>query len=167
MTTMGQTPIEPFPSYENICLSSVWHFWLWLFVFAVVIRVVISIFTLWAHRKERHSQWRLLWRDCVTDYIRVLLGYHNELYDLGITFLIGIGELAAYAVLIRFRQIAVIGAWLALKTAASAAWKHWQEKPTAYTRFLLGNMLTILGAFLLSHFVRPCALGGSSILWLP
>ena len=70
--------------------------------------------------------------------------------------MIGLIELAAYPILMVIGQMVVIGAWLGIKTAGG--WMGWQTSRTAFNRFLLFNLVNILVAFALTHFVRylPC-----------
>jgi hypothetical protein len=61
-------------------------------------------------------------------------------------FILGLFELSAYPVLMKTENWSFIGAWLAFKTLAQ--WKRWEEKRTAFNRFLIGNALVLFLAFL-------------------
>jgi hypothetical protein len=67
-------------------------------------------------------------------------------------FILGLFELSAYPVLMVTENWTFIGAWLAFKTLAQ--WKRWEEKRTAFNRFLIGNLLVLFLSMLwLTQFV--------------
>jgi len=129
-----------------------WGYYLVLCVFfALLIRVVISFFTSSVHTIRVIGVWDC--REAVATSWAVFKGFGARHHDLWITFFIGLIELVGYPVLIHFRQLAVIGGWLLLKTASAASWEKWKTHRTEYTRFLFGNLLTIFISFWLSCFV--------------
>lgn len=67
-------------------------------------------------------------------------------------FILGLFELSAYPVLMATGNWTFIGAWLAFKTLAQ--WKRWEEKRSAFNRFLIGNLLVLFLSLLwLTRFV--------------
>jgi len=59
--------------------------------------------------------------------------------DYWLSFLIGVIEAAAYPVLLELNELAVIGGWLALKTAGQFG--GWEKSRATFHRFLLGTVL--------------------------
>jgi len=82
--------------------------------------------------------------------------------DYWLPFLIGLLELLSYPILIFTNNLAVIGAWLTLKTAAQ--WATWGKSRTTFNRFLFGNLLAIVAAFALAGwFVRASTKDSPSV----
>ncbi len=81
-------------------------------------------------------------------------GFEDEkVADFWLGAVIGFAELASYPVLIVTAHLPVIGAWLVIKTAAG--WRTWSEKPTAFNRFLILNLVNLgLAYFLLVRWVK-------------
>jgi len=72
--------------------------------------------------------------------------------DLWLPFVIGLCEAAVYPVLMHQDLYVVIGAWLGIKTAGT--WRIWSTSPTAFNRFLLGNLAILaFSYFLLRGYV--------------
>jgi hypothetical protein len=68
-------------------------------------------------------------------------------------FILGIFELAGYPILMVTGNWSFIAAWIALKTLAQ--WQTWKEYRTAFNRFLIGNAMVLVLAFLwLSNYVK-------------
>lgn len=144
-------PTVSFPLPHQIHITH----WGWYLVvcllLALLVRAIISTLTAWA--EILRSSKPLFPGKFRKEWCAVFGGFHSQHHDLWITFFIGLIELVSYPVLIRFRQVAIIGAWLLLKTASAASWEAWKTKKTEYTRFLFGNLLTILASYWLSCFV--------------
>lgn len=64
--------------------------------------------------------------------------------DYWLPAIIGIFELTFYPVLMVNGYWTAIAAWVAIKTASS--WGGWQKTRTAYNRFLVGNILSLLAS---------------------
>ncbi len=65
--------------------------------------------------------------------------------DYWLPAIIGFSELICFPVFMSKDWFATIGAWIVIKTASS--WGGWQKTRTAYNRFLLGNILSLLASF--------------------
>ncbi len=72
--------------------------------------------------------------------------------DLWIPFYIGLGELLAFPILMRLKFYALIGGWIAIKSAGS--WGGWRTSRTSFTRFLLATILILLISYGLARFVE-------------
>lgn len=68
--------------------------------------------------------------------------------DFWLPFIIGIFELSIYPFLMVNGFWTAIAAWVAIKTASS--WGGWQKTRTAYNRFLVGNILSLLASGFIS-----------------
>ena len=71
--------------------------------------------------------------------------------DYWLTVILGSVELFVFPVLIYLGKWSFIGAWIGIKTAST--WGPWRKTRTAYTRFLLGNILVLIGSFYLLRFM--------------
>jgi len=72
----------------------------------------------------------------------------QEIRDYWIPTFIGFSELLVYPMLINSDRLAVLGGWLAIKTAGQ--WRVWATSRNAFNRFLLGNLLVLwISIFLL------------------
>lgn len=69
--------------------------------------------------------------------------------DYWFPFFIGVLELSAYPILLSTGALTAVGAWIALKTAAM--WKTWSEDRPVFNRFLIGNALIVLLAFVIAR----------------
>lgn len=67
--------------------------------------------------------------------------------------MLGFLEAIVYPVLMYTDNWLIIGGWIALKTLAQ--WDKWKTDRTIFNRFLIGNALVIIGAFVLQgKFLR-------------
>ena len=130
-------------------------------VAALLTRLVLSIFKAFAMQDGEHlPPGYPAEKDQYKDYRYCQLfkvtfcGMRGEpnASDYWLGALIGIAELVAFPVLFQLGQLAVIGSWLALKTAGQ--WRVWANSRSAFNRFLLGNIINVLVSCLwLSQFV--------------
>lgn len=65
--------------------------------------------------------------------------------------MLGVMELAAFPIFLRGDALEPIGAWIALKTLPQ--WKAWTDNRQRFNRFLVGQGLILVFAYLLSLFV--------------
>ncbi len=70
---------------------------------------------------------------------------HRNIRDYWLPAIIGFCEMAAYPVLLFTNEAAVIGGWLAIKTAGQ--WGVWERSRTAFNRFLVGNLVVLAISF--------------------
>ncbi len=78
--------------------------------------------------------------------------FPEKVADWLFPFLLGTLELSAYPVLIHEAHQEYIGGWLALKTLAH--WQEWKKRPV-YNRFLIGNGLILILAWVLERWLPP------------
>jgi hypothetical protein len=71
--------------------------------------------------------------------------------DYWLTVLLGTIELFTYPVLMKLDKWPYIGAWIGIKTAST--WGPWRKSRTAYTRFLIGNLMVIIASLFLAKFI--------------
>lgn len=76
-------------------------------------------------------------------------GFHTDplIGDRWMPFILGFLELLIYPFLIKAGLWVGIGAWITLKTVAQ--WESWQKHRNVFNRFLIGNALVIISAFVL------------------
>lgn len=139
--------------------SPIWYL-VSVVVAVVIIRIILAVFKALAtkdgeHRRDTEKP------DPIKDYSFKNLfwvgfsGFSGDITtrDYWLPALIGFAELCAYPPLIMSNQLAVVGGWLALKTAGQ--WNLWGTSRTAFNRFLVANLLVIgISFFALSRFVK-------------
>lgn len=76
----------------------------------------------------------------------------DEKADYWTPFMLGFLESLAYPVLMSINKWEYIGGWLVLKTVFR--WKEWSEERTVYNRFLIGNAMVFIGAYILLGFSK-------------
>lgn len=123
-------------------------------LFSIVIRFILCLFRAKAHTSgetaiENHNKFTY------RQYLRQSFlsnGKAIEVDDYFLPLIIGYFELITFPILLEYKQISVLGGWLALKAIGS-----WNTKNsrTAYNRFILGNILSITFSYLLfAIFIR-------------
>ena len=85
-------------------------------------------------------------------FFRNLKGFHpNDLErkksDFWYASILGPLELWSYPILMATGAWTVIGAWLGFKTIAQ--WRNWNEDRISFNRYLIGNALVVLAAYLI------------------
>jgi len=147
-------------SQQIIQFKNLFAYISWIFVSALIIRIILSLLKAAAIRQGEADEvdkvgkivkkfshpggltpWQAIWQSFCS------WAHHRNIDDYGIPIYIGIIELFLYPILMLANKWTVIGAWLGIKTAAQ--WKGWREGRTPYNRFLLGNILVISISFLL------------------
>ena len=73
---------------------------------------------------------------------------HVTIDDYWLPAIVGFAELLVYPFLMSLGKWLFIGAWIGVKTASS--WGGWHHYRTAYNRFLLGNMLSLIFSIILA-----------------
>jgi len=124
----------------------------WAIVFAIVIRLILSAFKTLAvrggelDREVEGSKWKnkkhLFW------YIFWSNAKDIKINDYWLSFIIGFSELLIYPILMIQDIWTPIGAWIAIKVAVT--WGNWQKSRTIYNRFLVGNILSIIGSCIIA-----------------
>lgn len=73
--------------------------------------------------------------------------------DFWTNAMLGFAELFAYPILLKLDDVAILGGWLAIRTAFS--WSGWSVSRTSFNRFLLINVAEIaIAYFWLSQFIQ-------------
>ena len=138
------------------------YFWILVGLFTLIIRLILSFFKALAINngevddpkndkvnKDKSGECENEWKGCgfKKAFIRSFFsnGKDIKIDDYFIPALIGYFELIIYPILMSKNLIEVIGAWIAIKTASS--WGGWQKTRTAYNRFLLGNILSLIASY--------------------
>lgn len=70
-----------------------------------------------------------------------------KIKDYWLPAIIGIFELSLFPILMTQGLWIFIGTWIGIKTASS--WSGWNKTRTAYNRFLLGNILSLVFSILI------------------
>ena len=132
-------------------------YWWCLYIFlclvlSVLVRVIMCAFRAWASgdleaRSELGKSWKKK-RWCLR-YLDLLPGFGHgpEVDDYWLSFWVGLAELLVYPFLMKMGDMAVVGAWLVIKTAGQ--WNTWAKKRTAFNRYLFGNILVLAGSAIL------------------
>jgi hypothetical protein len=128
-------------------------FWILAGIFTLIIRFLLTLFKACAinngeadDKDEKHN-----FKDI--GFIKALkisffsTGNDVRIDDYWLPALIGYSELIIFPILMAKGWVVGIGAWIAVKTASS--WGGWQKTRTAYNRFLLGNILSLIASFLI------------------
>jgi hypothetical protein len=148
--------------YVKWSISSLTCYWISILGISLFVRLVLSSLKALAMRSGEHLPIDVKpdddpYKDHTYLQLLKLLfsGKRNKTAnssDYWLGYIIGVTELAAYPVLIHLGQLAIIGAWLGLKTAGH--WRIWANSRTAFNRFLLANLINIfVSYFWLSGFV--------------
>ncbi len=130
-------------SILNVKLS--FCYWLFAFVAPLIIRVITSAFVAWRLSKGAPRETWLTRKFWSGQWFDVFKGWdtRDEIpADYWLPYFIGVLEMLAYPLLIWNNEPAVIGAWLALKTADRLRYAD-QEKRGLYNRYLLANALIL------------------------
>lgn len=130
--------------------------------FACVIRVIYSLFKMWAIRDgeafvagddvakspDAANFNELKDSDFVKRWLAAFrgFGFGPKVNDYWLPFLIGAVELYVYPFLINAGKWEIIGYWLAAKTVAH--WGKWEETRTPFNRFLFGNLMSLGVAYI-------------------
>jgi len=138
-----------------------WRYLILCAVAAVGIRVLTSALKVPAIKYGQYSQWLTedeedpqQWSLCKAWWRAFWPFGKHRLADLGYGFIIGFAEIAAYPVLLHREAFAIIGGWLALKTAGH--WGAWKGSRTSVNRFLIANLLNLaVSYFWLLSYVEP------------
>jgi len=141
---------------ENVSL-----YWIWAFVFAIIVRLIISFMKTVEERYESKRRRSLIMNYygqypnegvCFGQVFWMILrgwGENPALTDFGYLFILGVIELLSYPILMITHQFAFIGAWIGFKTVAH--WGPWKEKRYPLNRFLIGNALILLLSLCIIH----------------
>lgn len=143
---------QPFPLPQNLHLANPCLYFGSCFLFALVIRIVNSVFKAGSIVKEDEPKCDgYTSKGFRKEFFYALGGMHRPYFDLGLPFLIGFAELMAYPFLFKTAHTEVIGGWLLIR--AAAGWSGWSKSRTSYYRFLLSSLMTVFFAyFWLSRF---------------
>jgi hypothetical protein len=95
---------------------------------------------------KKYVYWEIVWKS-FSSYKSGI-----KIDDYWLPAIIGIFELAVFPVLMIKEWWGFIGAWIGIKTASS--WGGWKKARTAYNRFLLGNLLSLLASYFLVLLFR-------------
>jgi hypothetical protein len=118
---------------------------------SIVIRVVLAIFSAFhLEHVERVPYWTGF-SGSITGWIVTANEKVRARSDYSLPFWLGLLELYTYPILIATDALSIIGAWIAFK--AVAQWGGWREQRVTFNRFLLGNALVVVIAYLLSRYV--------------
>ena len=127
---------------------------MWAVVASILARILVSFFRAWAYgvgESGRDGCARGWWWRRFFIALNGFTGKRHEC-DFWLPAIIGFCEAAAYPILMRSGELAVIGAWLALKTAPQ--WRVWAKSSSAFSRFLFGNLVILaLSYFWLQRYV--------------
>lgn len=151
ITMSGEEKVFSIMSGWQLNTCWLWYL-LWVAAGVVVIRAIIAAFKGLAiaggehmeNTKEVSPEDRELQKaSFIRRWWSSFLGFgpSHSVNDYWLPALVGMAELAAYPVLIVTGNIAVIGAWIAIKTTGQ--WRVWAQSRTAFNRYLFANLLTI------------------------
>lgn len=147
---------KPFPILDARLSISRWRYLLYCALVALFLRVILCMFKARGIQRGEHlkdgarNEYKKFWSAFWVAFKGFGGGMHIE--DLWFPYLIGVGELAAYAVLLASDRLEIIAGWLVLKVAGG--WSVWQHSRTAFNRFLVINLLDIaIAYFWLSRYV--------------
>jgi len=137
--------------FSNI--SNLWFYILGAIISTIIIRVLLSCFKAWAidngEADDSDKGGEIKWRDKGFGIAFKHSFFSNakdiRIDDCWLPALIGGAEIVIYPLLIAKGWVAVIGAWIVIKTASS--WGGWQKTRTAYNRFLLGNIFSLIASW--------------------
>ncbi len=106
----------------------------------VAIRLVHSVLRTIGQSSPLKNFWARFWKS--------FGGFHNDPDDADYWYnwIIGLFELAGYAVFIATNSWAPIAAWIGLK--AVAQWDLWRSHRKRFNLFLIGNLLVLAAALL-------------------
>lgn len=130
--------------FEVSLEKSMWLFAIYAFLISLVIRTILSALRAWEIENENlEISFRVAFRN---SFVGRGFGedrwYQNDYWH---PFTLGALELAAYPILLAGNKPEYIAGWLVLKTLPR--WGRWEEKRTAYNRFLVGNALVLLVSY--------------------
>lgn len=121
---------------------------------AIIIRAILCIFKAFAitNGELDNPEMEIKWK--VEKYWPMFFSSfwsnknHVTIDDYWLPAIVGFAELLVYPFLMSLGKWLFIGAWIGVKTASS--WGGWHHYRTAYNRFLLGNMLSLIFSIILA-----------------
>ena len=137
-----------------------WWFWILAVVFTLIIRLILTLFKACAinngeaddyNNKNEETKFKGIGFKKAFRISFCSTGNDVRIDDYWLPALIGYSELIVFPILMHKGWIVGIGAWIAVKTASS--WGGWQKTRTAYNRFLLGNILSLIASFLIYKII--------------
>jgi hypothetical protein len=126
-------------------IPSLWEYILVAIGVQACIRLFMSMLSAiepWHQKEEKY--WDL--------FRRYIIGCHpnddawNPRSDYLLPLILGILETLTYPVLLATGSWTVIGAWIGFKTIAQ--FNLWKENRSSFNRFLIGNALVVISAYL-------------------
>lgn len=147
------------PIQQLFCDTKIYHPYWFIFliiVFTLLIRTIHTYFKAKAIKNgeidDVQNQSEIKWnqRELEDIFCSSFSSTGNDVRidDYWLPFIIGIFELTIYPFLMVNGYWTAIAAWVAIKTASS--WGGWQKTRTAYNRFLVGNILSLVASGLTS-----------------
>jgi len=156
MTTVPETSAASKVSILSVKLSiSGLRYFVYCILVSVILRVLLCLLKARGIQAGEHlrgsgtNEYKEFWKA----FWIAFRGFGGgRIEDLWLPYVLGVGELAAYPILLVSDRLEIIGGWLALKTAGQ--WKVWEDSRTAFNRFLVLNVLDIaIAYFWLSHYI--------------
>jgi hypothetical protein len=140
--------------------SSIGDYILCALFIALIIRAFLCIFKAWAvinGELDKEDKSKIIcnkqpWKG--QPYWSIFLNsfFSNKkdvmIDDYWLPAIVGFAELLVFPILMSIGKWIFIGAWMGIKTASS--WGGWQNYRTAYNRFLLGNILSVMGSVIVA-----------------
>src|SRR5262249_36843457 len=123
-------------------LNPAWAYSLAVLFLALFTRLILALLRgveFWAQDQDHKGFWQHVFR-----YFRGL-DPNPEKGDYWVPFILGLLEALAYPVLMVTENWMLVGAWITLKTLAQ--WEKWKEKRPVFNRFLVGNAVILIGAY--------------------
>jgi hypothetical protein len=147
---------------KNLVIVNPGYYFVTILIFSTVIRIIMNVFKMLAVKlgeadvknekgkiiesfSNKWSHWKTFW------ILFGTCGNHHKLDDFFLPTILGLFELVFFSIVIKINRLEIIAFWLTIKTAAQ--WNRWQISRTPYMRFLLGNVLMLFAAFILSTFI--------------
>ncbi len=131
------------------------NIWYWILAcgFTLIIRTILSFFKALAinngevddSQNKDEKKWKGTGVKKALIYSFCSNGKDIKIDDYWLPAIIGYSELIIFPIFMTKGWIVGIGAWIAVKTASS--WGGWQKTRTAYNRFLIGNILSLVASF--------------------
>jgi len=125
-----------------------WWFFFISLGFAIILRFIATALKAWERRDRFDKSCWWNFKSCYWKYFKGWGSSRDEENDYLHPSIIGFFELVAYPILMAVNKWEFIGAWVTLKTVAE--WQAWTKERRPFNRFLIGNALVILIAFLIA-----------------
>ncbi len=135
----------------NWSLDNWWYYIFCAATLALVVRIISAILRAIEQATSIPEIPKRFWKHFQTAFV----GFDSEdaMGDRWFPYILGFLELMIYPFLMHLGLWVGVGAWITLKTVAS--WDLWKTKRNVFNRFLIGNALVIIFAFVvLNGMVR-------------